>query len=329
MKGFDEEFVDLGTYIRVITDRIWEGRQVQDIRRYYSDDCAVETPTSVTVGVQHVVDGTHATLQTFPDRRLLAEDVIQSGNDVSGYLSSHRIFSPMTHAGPGVFGPASGRPIYARTIADCVCLENRIIHEWLIRDQAAIARQIGIHESQLAQRWLNERGGFHKSSMPAPPPGYVSYVDSDPLALRYSDRIASDVGAERRTDRTLNSDPLLDPAVISALPGGSVAVGALARQDFWKQVFGAIRCERFVVEHLVANTRPSRPTAVAIRWRVNGRHEGAGRYAEPTGRAVEVMGICHAEFSEGRLMREWVLVDEVAIWMQVLQAQSSALGTSD
>ena len=32
MKGFDAEFHDLDHYIRVITDRIWEGRRLEDIR---------------------------------------------------------------------------------------------------------------------------------------------------------------------------------------------------------------------------------------------------------------------------------------------------------
>ena len=39
MKGFDPEFRDLDHYIRVITDRIWEGRRVDDIHRYYGEGC--------------------------------------------------------------------------------------------------------------------------------------------------------------------------------------------------------------------------------------------------------------------------------------------------
>ena len=118
MKGFDAEFKDLDQYIRVITDRIWEGRRLGDIRTYYSDPCVVETAMSVSTSVEDVVKGTEATLAMFPDRRLLAEDVIVSGDTAGGYLSSHRIISPMTHAGDGSFGPATGRTIHARTIAD-------------------------------------------------------------------------------------------------------------------------------------------------------------------------------------------------------------------
>ncbi|MFN8985912.1 MAG: hypothetical protein ACK5VR_06330, partial [Burkholderiales bacterium] len=48
MAGFDGEVRDLDHYIRVITERIWEGRRIGDIRRYYSDPCPVETPSSVS-----------------------------------------------------------------------------------------------------------------------------------------------------------------------------------------------------------------------------------------------------------------------------------------
>ncbi len=37
MRGFDAEFRNLDHYIRVITDRIWEGGRIDDIRTYYSD----------------------------------------------------------------------------------------------------------------------------------------------------------------------------------------------------------------------------------------------------------------------------------------------------
>ena len=161
LRGFDAEFRDLDHYIRVITDRIWEGGRIDDIRTYYSDPCIVDTPSSVSTTVQAVIDGTRATLAMFPDRRLLAEDIIQSGDADGGFLSSHRIISTMTHRGDGVFGPATGQRVHARTIADCVCKDNQIVHEWLVRDQGAIALQIGLQPRALAQQWLNQRGGWN------------------------------------------------------------------------------------------------------------------------------------------------------------------------
>ena len=312
MKGFDAEFTDLDHYIRVITDRIWEGRRVDDIKRYYSNDCAVETPSSVSIGVQPVIDGTRATLLAFPDRRLLAEDVIASGDDVGGYLSSHRIFSPMTHAGPGVFGAASGKAICARTIADCVCINNRIVHEWLVRDQAAIARQIGSHERDVAQRWLNERGGFNMPPMPAAPAPYVSFFDTHALAANYADAyLHLWSGKALSTSHHAN--------VIAAVPGGEARVGLAALNAFWSDMRGAFPHGDFRVEHLVANERADKGlTAIAMRWRLRATHQGGHRYGAPSGKTIELLGIQHAEIEHGKVVREWVLIDDVAVWMQVL-----------
>ncbi len=320
MKGFDAEFHDLDHYIRVITDRIWEGRRIHDIVRYYAPDCAVETPSSVSIGVAPVVDGTRATLLAFPDRRLLAEDVIVSGDETHGFLSSHRIFSPMTHAGPGAFGPPSGKPVFVRTIADCVCINNRIVHEWLVRDQAAIARQVGLLERDVAQGWLNASGGWRKAAMPAAPGRYRSFIDPDPIAQRYAEGVQRLwAGASAAALQTTHHAD-----AITALPGGEVAVGLTAIAHFWTGLGGALTPREVTVEHLVVQHRPGRPSAIAMRWRAWTTHTRDGRYGPATGRAVEVMGISHADVQDGRVLREWLLIDDVALWMQVLVASTPA-----
>ena len=153
LKGFDPEFNDFVDYILVITDRIWEGRGIDLIRRWYSPGCIVRTPMGISQDVETVVSGTAATLAEFPDRRLLGEDVIWAGSDENphGFISSHRILSTMTHQGTGMFGKATGLPVVARTIADCVAKDNQIYEEWLVRDQGAIAWQCGISPNQLAK----------------------------------------------------------------------------------------------------------------------------------------------------------------------------------
>ncbi|NBO76425.1 MAG: hypothetical protein EBV28_05330 [Betaproteobacteria bacterium] len=318
MKGFDAEFHDLDHYIRVITDRIWEGRRLDDIRRYYGEGCAVETPSSVSIGIEPVIEGTRKTLLAFPDRRLLAEDVIISGDEHQGFLSSHRIFSPMTHAGPGAFGAPTGRAVHVRTVADCVCLDNRIIHEWLVRDQAAIARAIGRHEREVAQDWLNAAGGWNKAPMPPAPAPYRSHIDAHGPA---ADAASAWLDGLRRTNFEQAG---VSDAVITCLPAAQVAVGPAARAAFWSGLLRALPRPAVEIEHLVGVPRPGRATAVAMRWRYRAQHEGAGRYGAPTGRAVEVLGITHLEIEGGQIVREWVLIDDVANWMQVLSPRSEA-----
>ena len=119
MKGFDPKFKDFPDYIVGITKEIWEDRGIATLHRYYSDDIVVRSPGSVVLGNQSVIAATMATLAEFPDRQLFGEDVIWSGDPDAGMLSSHRILSTATHDGGGVYGPASGRKLSYRILADC------------------------------------------------------------------------------------------------------------------------------------------------------------------------------------------------------------------
>ena len=325
MKGFHAEFKDLDQYIRVITDRIWEGRRLGDIKTYYSDPCVVETAMSVSTSVDDVIQGTEATLAMFPDRRLLAEDVIVSGNATGGYLSSHRIISPMTHAGSGSFGPATGRKIHARTIADCVCKDNRIVHEWLVRDHAAIALQIGMTPRALAQRWLDQRGGWHKPVAGPAPAGYVSHISTDPLAAGYA--LAMQSFANGRGD----VQATYDDAVQQTSPGEHTSYGQAEVAAFWQSLWGALPPIDFAIEHLTVQRGDGRADRVALRFRAHTLHQSvsqssplqaAQRFGSATRHPVEVLGMVHAEFYQGRVIREWVLIDEVALWMQILSPQT-------
>ena len=319
MKGFDAEFKTLDDYIRVITARIWEGRQVQRISDYYSADCAVITPGGTSSGVAAVTRGTLETLHQFPDRRLLCEDIVSAGDDASGYLSSHRIASTMTHTGDGAFGAATGRAVHVRTVADCVCINNRIVHEWLVRDQGAIALQIGSTPQALARQWLTTRGAPTLPLWQPPPPGgWVDPLHSTPgaalLARTYRALWAGDLGVLAHT---------ADEAIDVRLPSAGAAMGVAEAQAFWSGLTAAFSGAVFHIDSLAERIEPGRTPRVAMRWRVLGQHVGHGRYGAPTQRPVEILGITHAEVDHaggGRILREWVLVDEVALWMQLLGA---------
>ena len=106
MQGFSDHFTSPEHYIIDITYRIWEERGVDLIKDWYSVDCPVKTPMSYSVGVDPVIAGTWATLNEFPDRHLLAEDIIIGDWSDEVFYSSHRVRSPATKLGDGLFGPA-------------------------------------------------------------------------------------------------------------------------------------------------------------------------------------------------------------------------------
>jgi len=71
---------------------------------------------------------------------------------------------------------------------------------------------------------------------------------------------------------------------------------------------------RFVVDQAAVLEEPGRPARVALRWRLEGRHDGRGAFGAPTGAAVLVLGITHLEFWGGRVVRDWTMIDELALW---------------
>ncbi|MFN6978807.1 MAG: ester cyclase, partial [Gemmobacter sp.] len=161
MKGFDPRWTDFPDFIIGITKEIWEDRGIATLTRRYGAQIPVRSPSSVVVGNQGVIAATMATLAEFPDRTLLGEDVIWSGDPDSGagMLSSHRLLSTATHSGAGAYGAPTGRRLRYRIIADCFAIDDAITDEWLIRDQGAIVRQMGWDPRDFARDQIAREGG--------------------------------------------------------------------------------------------------------------------------------------------------------------------------
>ena len=65
---------------------------------------------------------------------------------MDGFYSSHRIQSAAHHRGFSIYGQPTGKRLKYRVIADCAVKENKIVEEWLVRDDLSIIRQIGLDE---------------------------------------------------------------------------------------------------------------------------------------------------------------------------------------
>lgn len=315
MRGFDPDFEDLPDYILKITARIWEGRRPDLIRRYYAPDCVVRAPTGDIRGAEAVVASTLETMHEFPDRRLLGEDVIWAGNDDAGYYSSHRILSTMHHDGDGLFGSATGKRVRARTVADCAVRENRIHAEWMVRDRAAAARRIGLRPRDLAARL-----GPCPQPRTAEPGQWRGGASecADECAAAYAD-CWRDAWNEKRLSAVAET---YHEAAALELPGGESAVGHAGMDRFLLGYLAAFPDAEFAVDHLIARRDADRPVRIAMRWSVAATHGGRGAFGEPAGKTARFFGINHAHAVGGRIVAEWILIDEVAVWQQVLHGDA-------
>jgi predicted ester cyclase len=329
MPGFDADYVDIVDYIIRCTHRIWEQKDLGLIETHYGDDCPIWLLSGPVAGKAGVIDGTTRTLAAFPDRTLIGDAVIWSGDAAAGYLSSHRITSTATHHGAGDFGPATGRAVQFLTIADCLCHENRIVAEWLVRDTSHIALQLGLRPSAIARaqaaadtpdsaavRWwageiarvrAAEATGFPDAAMPGDPRALAIWFFN---AIVNHRRLGLARGAYAR-------DAVLHASAGRRLFGHGEIIG------WWAALLGSCGGARAIIDHVAvqpASDDPADGVDVAIRWTLAGVHDGPALYGPASGRDIVILAVSHWRLVAGVIAREYTVFDEIAVWRQTMAA---------
>jgi hypothetical protein len=319
MKGFDPRWKDLPDYILGITREIWEDRGIATLHHYYGRDMIKRGSRGIVVGAQAVIDETNQSIAGAPDIRLLGEDVIWSGNEDDGFLSSHRVLEIFSEL--DAEGRPTGRRIKERVIADCYCIADQITDEWLVYDRGASARQRGLHPREAAAAEIAAEGGpataarpfTYKDDRPGP---YTGKGNDDEWGQRHEELLrrvmAADFAALPR---------IYDRAVHLELPGGRTEHGVVEADRFWIALRAAFPSAELVIEHRIGREDPMMPPRSALRWSLIGRHEGKGMFGPPTGAEVHLRGGSHAEWGPWGLRRDYVLFDEVHVWKQILLHQ--------
>lgn len=311
------EWADFPGYIVDITKRIWEGRDIASLRHLYARGIPVRTPMGVACGNDGVIASTLATLSEFPDRQLLAEDVIWS-EEGGHYLSSHRILSTGTHLGDGYFGPATGKPFCIRVIADCAARDGTIDDEWLVRDNGGLVRQLGGNPRDFAAMLIARDGTARPYTPEIDVAGpYSGRGNDDRWGAAYAATLTKLMAGDLRPDD-------YDRAAQAEHAGSRSIVGAGAVLQSWLALRAAFPSAQFTIHHQIGREDPLMPPRAAIRWSLNGKHDGWGMFGRPTGAHVHVMGIAHAEYGpfgpDGHsIRRECALFDEVAVWQHILR----------
>ena len=190
--------------------------------------------------------------------------------------------------------------------------------EWLVRDQGAIVRQMGIDAKTYARDLIWAQGGPEACVRPLTPatdrPG--------PYAGRGNDNEWGAALADILT-RIMEADMAVIPARYDRAcqleyPGGVTGQSHGDADRFWMGLRAALPDARFSIDHAIGRDDPLMPPRAALRWSLHGRHSGWGMFGRPTGAEIYVLGISHAEFGPWGLRREWTLVDQTAVWTQIL-----------
>ena len=240
-------------------------------------------------------------------------------------MTAHRL----THSIARLRVPSTNRVIpgtrynQLRILADCHAINNRIDDEWLIRDQAAIVRQLGLDPKDYARNLIAREGGPDACVKPCTPQNdrvgpYKGKGNDNGWGVELAELLSRMMSADMAA-----IPEKYDRAAHLEYPGHMTAHGWSAADSFWMGLRAAFPSAIMDIHHRIGREDQNMPPRAAVRWSLTGKHDGWGAFGPPTGADVHVMGITHAEFGSlgaagPTLRREYTLYDETAIWKQIL-----------
>ena len=329
LKGFEDHYGSLVDYILRCTYHIWEEKNVGLIYTHYGEPNEIYTPLGYLESVQSVVESTTQHMYAFPDRQLYSLNVIWSGDEDKGYLSSHLNRSIMHNTGESQFGPATGNKVDAYAIADCLCKENKIIKEWLVRDNGAYLRQMGFDLEEIAYDMATKD------------------VESD-VKIWFSDELKERTSSSKKVpfvkeDITSNDEEMIAEmlhnvwhsqffAMLDDYYSYNVQVWSLGGRNlcgvpnlkyFLSNLHSNFSNSNFQIDFIqsIESDAGSCEKLVHVRWSLCGRHATGGMFGKGTNAPLYLMGISHYRVVNGRIAEEWTVFDELSIWKQIKIAQ--------
>ena len=311
-------------FILGITFEIWECGRVERIHDYYAADAQIFALSGLIHGAGGMIAGTRRMLEAFPDRLLLADDVIWSGSPEEGYYSSHRVLGPMTNSGPSAYGPPTGKRVRTLTIADCVVEEGRITREYLLRDHYSLVQQLGVDPRRAAEQMASERGT-----------GTERWIEGEIARLTRGSGTAKGLPLTAPQDdprgfarRVIESHlgAKSEAAPDAAYAGYAVMYrspvefysGRNSIKAHYAQLRQAISGCNVSIDHVARQPVDRDGLRIAVRWCGAGVHTGDYLGIPATGRPVFVLGSTHWRIVGDRIAMEWTVFDQLGVMAQLV-----------
>jgi predicted ester cyclase len=317
MADYEARFTDIVDYIVRITDEIWQDRAVGYIRDTYDANCAVYSSYGVTRTAEAVVRATIAGIAGAPDGDTNHLNVAWRGDEVAGFYTAHLGFGFATNMAPTDYGPATGRRYALRFAADCISAANKIHTEWLVRDNGAMVRQVGLDLDEAAQR-VAQKDAAEPYTVTAPAPGATAERGEQTPVEEWARHLFGTIWNGRRFDRLAD---FYAPHAIVHSGGARTVQGLPAISGLFLRILASIPDGELLVEHVCWSDETD-GVIVAVRWSLVGTSGQGGILGHrlPAGRPVFMMGISHLRLDGPRIVEEWTVFDEVAVMAMAYRA---------
>ena len=324
MRGFESTYQNIIDYIVRITYKIWEDRDVEYIRNTYSDTSQVYDDYGLQSGCEKIISDTHHTTSAYSDIKLIADEIIWAGNDEVGYHTSHRTIIRGTNDGESNYGPATNKHIDVLVIANCVALDNEIFLEHVLYNNSSMLLQLGFDLDDMAAKlaassptgWPRDAATWNGLRSAASPQKPLSVIS--PIAGFDVDRFTRDNLDQlwnRRNYDVLST--VYDANLAFQGPTNRAFSGVKPYQKFLSSIGTAFPDLELQVDEVYWMGNDKDGYLTSERWSAVGTHRGAGIYGDPSDRPVQIWGITQHEIVAGRIVKEWMLFNELDLMMQL------------
>ncbi len=324
MNGFDPEYADIVDYTLRSSQKIWQDKALGLIYTHYAHNAAVHRSDGERYGRDQVLEDAVQTLAALPDLRLEDHEVISSGNAQDGFVVSHFVRVIGHHLGHSRYGAPTGLPVEFLQIFVRLVRENRVLEEWVVTDEIALIRQLGLDEITLAKSITLEESA---RGLRAPVVALSEIVRSSgqnhpPIRLeadpRKPDELPVSLYGLVWNARMLDQIKFLyAPNAVVFVPGNRKLEG---HDDLTRYVLGLLAAFpdcAINLDRVVHTGNRSDGFLISAHWTFQGTHLGPSAHGTPTGRRVRIIGISHLQVHDGQIRREQMVWDEFALLKQI------------
>ncbi len=316
-------------YILSWTDAIWIDRGLGRLTEHYDKRVKVHTAYGETYDWDYVVSNSLQKFAAFPNGGGgHGEDVIWEQRGRNGFISSHRVFKSGTHTGFWTYGPPTGRDWVSRTVAHCLVQDNQILEEWLVRDEWAVLEHLGLDPYKVAAELAMASpvlgGGMQAGADVGAFAGRVADAAREGVSGRRPGRHAAECAMVQGLFEEVWNQRLFNRVtayVDRQIVCNSVRLKRVQGIDPYQieliNLLASFPDFRVEVRDIAVLDGPELGLRIAVIWVLRGTYSGVPTYGPITRTPVNVLGASHFEMRDGKVLREWRLIDEIAVLAQI------------
>lgn len=232
----------------------------------------------------------------------------------------------MTNTGHSDFGLATNKTGRVTTIADCVCFENKIIKEWLVRDNSFLIAQLGINliDAAISAAKLDQNDTFN-----------IWYNDEFERVRNTQHRLELNLTDENWTvDNFVQSwaqtifnqkqfSTLNDFYYVAAAhqwPGGKKSTGLAQISGTLIQWLAQCPDAKMTIDHTAVVGFDEDTIDIALRWSVAGTYAPhIERLTMLKGNRFFVLGCTHIRVKNQKIIKETTVFDEISLYANIIR----------